>query len=562
MRHNHKYIILVVMAAHNPTLDQDHGPRTGGPAFEQVREAAQAMVAEGRGDEAFDFLLSALAAVLKKSRELELLLAKLRRVGRSSERVDPQQLALLFNELTSQLGSQAGTPDPEAEAREDAELEHEIEQAREEAGDEQSGGSKTQRATWRTQGVKREVHTVTVPPENRRCERCGQEKHRIGQDVSHVLEYVPAHFVEHEYRLEKWACRSCKRGVTTAPGPAKVIDRSAAGASVLAHAVVSKYADHTPLHRLHRIYDRSGVHVPVSTLADWVARAADRLEPLVHRIASRILEEAHVVGTDATGLPVLDPSTAENIQRGTIWAYVGDGKDVVFRYTPTGEGATGPWQFLAGRRGYIQADAASVFDRLFNGQVASAVEVGCWAHARRRFVALQDTDCRVAYPIKLIGRLYRIEHLADLKELSAPERARLRGQRSRRALDTLHGWLVSTLAKEPPASALAKACSYTINQWAALTRFLEDGRLGLDNNLVERQLRDIALGRKNFLFAGSHAGGHRAAILYSLLRTAAQHGVPPLPYLTDVLQRLANGSGPNRLDELLPDRWEPEQIPP
>lgn len=205
------------MDAHNPIHDQDHGPRTGGPAFERVREAAQAMVAEGRGDEAFDFLLSALAAVLKKSRELELLLAKLRRVGRSSERVDPQQLALLFDELTSQLGSQAGTPDPEAEAREDAELEHEIEQAREGAGDEQSGGSKTQRATWRTQGVKREVHTVTVPPENRRCERCGQEKHRIGQDVSHVLEYVPAHFVEHEYRLEKWACRSCKRGVTTTP---------------------------------------------------------------------------------------------------------------------------------------------------------------------------------------------------------------------------------------------------------------------------------------------------------------------------------------------------------
>jgi transposase len=516
------------------------------------------MMAEGRGDEAFDFLLSALAAVLKKSRELELLLAKLRRVGRSSERVDPGQLALLFDELVRQLGPEAGTPDLEAEAREDAELEQQIEQAR----DERSGGPKTERSTWRTEGVKREVHTVAVPPEQRRCERCGQEKHRIGEDVSHVLEYVPARFVEHEYHLEKWACRSCKRGVTTAPGPAKVIGRSPAGASVLAHVAVSKYADHTPLHRLHRIYERSGVQLPVSTLADWVAGVAERVEPLVECIASRILEGAYVVGTDATGLRVLDPTRAENIQRGTIWGYVGDGKDVVFRYTPTGEGATGPWEFLAGRKGYIQADASSVFDRLFNGQVASAVEVGCWAHARRRFVALQDTDCRVAYPIKLIGRLYRIEHLADLKELSPQERVRLRGERSRRALDTLHRWLVATLASEPPASEFAKASGYIINQWTALTRFLEDGRLGLDNNPVERQLRDIALGRKNFLFAGSHAAAQRAATLYSLLRTAAQHGAPPLPYLTDVLQRLADGWDEGRLDELLPDQWQTARPPP
>ena len=549
------------MSHRNPLHYHEDGAPAAGPAFEQVKEAAQAMVAEGRGEEAFDFLLSALAAVLKKSRELELLLAKLRRVGRSSERVDPGQLALLFEELVSQLGPGAGVPDLEAEAREDAELEQQIEEARQ-ASAERRGGSKTKRSTWRTEGVKREVHTVAVRSEERTCERCGQPKHKIGEDVSHLLEYVPSHFVEHEYRLEKWACRSCKRGVTTAPGPAKVLERSAAGASVLAHAVVSKYADHTPLHRLHRIYEQSGARLPVSTLADWMAGVAERVQPLVDRIVSRILKEAYVVGTDATGLPVLDSSRAENIQRGTIWAYVGDGKDVVFRYTPTGEGATGPWKFLAGRRGYIQADASSVFDRLFNGQVASAVEVGCWAHARRRFVALQDTDCRVAYPLKLISRLYRIERLADLRELPPQRRAALRGERSRRALDTLHGCLVASLAKEPPASDFAKACGYIINQWEALTRFLEDGRLGLDNNPVERQLRDIALGRKNFLFAGSHAAGRRTATLYSLLRTAVQHGVPPLPYLTDVLQHLADGWDQNRLDELLPDHWHPSRSPP
>ena len=400
-----------------------------------------------------------------------------------------------------------------------------------------------------------------MAPEERTCKRCGREKQKIGEDVSRLLEYVPGHFVDHEYHREKWACGTCKRGVTTAPAPEKVISRSGADASVLAHVVVSKYVDHTPLHRLHRIYDRSGVSIPVSTLSDWVGEVAERIEPLVERVASRILNAAHVVGTDATGLRVLDPTSPEHIQRGTIWALVGDGKDVVFRYAPTGEGASGPWEFLAGRKGYLQADAANVFDRLFNGQAASATEVGCWAHARRKFVALQDTDCRVAYPIKLIGRLYRIERLADARDLGPEERAALRRERSQRALDTLHPWLVATAAKEPPSSDLARACGYVLNQWAALTRFVEDGRLGLDNNGVERQLRDIALGRKNYLFAGSHDAARRSATLYSLMRTATQHGVPPLPYLTDVLRRLA-GCDEDRLDEVLPDRWSAGRAPP
>lgn len=530
-----------------------------GTAFQQVRETAQTMMAEGRQEEAFDFLLSALAAVLNKSRELELLLARMRRAGRSSERLDPGQLALLFEELIGQLGSGQEALDPEAEAREDAQLEREIEtalEARRERGEPEG----EPRRTWRTEGVRREVHTVELSCEERTCQRCGGEKKKIGEDLSPVLEYVPGHFVEHEYRLEKWACPTCKRGVSTAPAPTKVIGRSAADASVLAQVVVSKYVDHTPLHRQHRIYQRSGVTIPVSTLSDWVAEVAERVEPLVDRVAQRILHGAYVASTDATGLPVLDPTSPEHIQRGTIWALVGDEKDVVFRYTPTGEGASGPWEFLRGRKGYIQADASNVFDRLFNGQAASATEVGCWAHARRKFVALQDTDCRVAYPIKLITRLYRIERLADARGLTPEARTQLRGERSQRVLDTLHPWLVSTAAEEPPSSELARACGYVLNHWGPLTRFPEDGRLSLDNNLCERQLRDIALGRKNFLFAGSHAAAHRTANLYSLLRTAAQHGAPPLPYLTDLLRSLAAGG--DDLNQLLPDRWLASRAPP
>jgi transposase len=200
---------------------------------------------------------------------------------------------------------------------------------------------------------------------------------RIGVDVTRRLEYVPGHFVEHEYHLEKWACGRCKDGVTTAPAPAQVLTRSAADASVLAHLVVSKFADHTPLHRLSRIYARSGADLPVSTLSDWTAGVGAMVEPLVERLAARVLT-AYIVRTDATGLKVLDPQSPDHLEIGSIWAYVGDDRDVLFRYTPTGEGATGPWTFLAGRTGYVQADASNVFDRLFTGQRRTPWKSDAW----------------------------------------------------------------------------------------------------------------------------------------------------------------------------------------
>jgi transposase len=207
------------------------------------------------------------------------------------------------------------------------------------------------------------VHDCEVPTEARRCPTCGGEERPIGADLTHTLEYVPAHFVEHEYRLAKYACPRCKDGVTTAPGPGKVLDRSAADASLLADLVVSKYVDHCPLHRSHRIYHRDGVELPVSTMADWVAGVADLVAPVVERLGAR-LRQAYVVRTDATGLRVLDPASPAHIELGTMWCCVGDERDVVFRYASTGDGASGPWAFPAGRSGYLQADAASVFDRL------------------------------------------------------------------------------------------------------------------------------------------------------------------------------------------------------
>jgi transposase len=524
-------------------------------ALRQIKESAQALLQEGKTEETWEFLLSALEAVLSRNSDLELLVAKLRRIHLNprSERIDSVQLALLFDALVGQATA-AAAMDPEAEAQADAQLDREIEDAEQTAPETAPTKTRKPGPGWQTRGVERQVHHVEVPPAARTCADCGRPMKRIGEDVTRMLEYVPAHFVEHVYHLEKYACGGCKEGVTSAPGPAKVLERSAADASLLAHLAVSKFADHTPLHRLSRIYARSGAELPVSTLSDWTAGVGNLVAPLVERLVARVLA-ASIVRTDATGLRVLDPQSPENIQRGSMWAYIGDDRDVLFRYTPTGEGATGPWEFLAGRTGYIQADASNVFDRLFDGQAAAAVELGCWSHGRRRLVALQDTDCRVAYPLKLIGRLYRIEHLADARELTPEARAKLRGERSQPVLEKLKRWFVATSQSEPPSSDLAKAAAYPLNHWEALTRFVKDGRVSLDNNLCEQQLRDIALGRKNYLFAGSHDAARRAAALYSLTRTCARYGVPPLPYFTDVLAKLASGWDPDRLEELLPHRW-------
>jgi len=510
---------------------------SGGAALAQVRSAVDELERSGRQNEVRDYLLCALAAVLQKSSELELLIAKLQRerVGKRGERTDTAQLALLLEELLR--NAPQPEVDPEALAREDEELTKEIESAEAESG----SPVKPRRGSWRTsEKVPREVTLHELPAADKKCARCGREKSPMGHDEREILDYIPARFVVRAHKMEKYACGYCKDAVATAPGPSDVVDQLSAGTSLVAHVVVSKYADHVPLTRLAGIYGRSGATISVSTLSGWVASAAGRLAPIVQALEERV-KRALVIGTDATGLKVLDSASPENIERGTMWCYVGDGKDVLFRYAPTGEGETGPWEFLRNRTGYVQADAASVFDRVFDGRAGAASEVGCWAHARRKFVALQDTDCRVPYPLTLMARLYRIEHLAQARKLSPKERMLLRRERSLPVLEKLKQSLAAGLPNEPPSSELAKAARYVLNHWGALTRFLDDGRLLLDNNITEQQMRGVALGRKNYLFAGSHDAARRAAVLYSIVRTCAQHGVAPLPYITDALQKLNNG---------------------
>jgi transposase len=541
-------------------MDEGDTRRGEAHALRQIRESAQKLLSQGKSGEAWELLFSALEAVLAKNRDQELLIAKLRRerIGQKSERLDPAQMQLLFEAMAA-LPVQEAPVAVEEEQREDAKLDREIEAA-EHARPKEPGKKRKAGAGWKSSNVEQQVHRVEVGAADRKCAKCGCEMKPLTGDVTRRLEFVPGHFVEHEYHLETLACGTCKEGVTTAPAPPQVLDRSAAGASVLSDLIVGKFVNHTPLHRKNRGYAQLGVDIPVSTLSDWVAGVGDLVQPLVDRLAKRVLRST-ILRTDATGLLVLDPDSPDNVVRGSMWCYVGDDRDVVFRYTQTGEGETGPWTFLAGREGYIQADASNVFDRLFNGQVAKAVELGCWSHARRKLFALEDTDCRVAYPLKLIGRLYRVEHLADARELAPKSRAKLRKERSSPILEKLRRWFTATVASEPPSADLAKAAAYSLNHWIALTRFVEDGRISPDNNLCEQQMRDIAQGRKNYLFAGSHDAARRAAALYSLTRTCIQHRVPPQPYFTDVLGKLATGCTEAQMDKLLPHCWRPPSHP-
>lgn len=403
--------------------------------------------------------------------------------------------------------------------------------------------------------LRREPVLIPVPEAERTCPCCGEAREVIGHDDSEVLELEPLHFKVLRYEREKMACKKCSEGgIVTAPTGDKVWEKSLAGPGLLSQIVVSKYEDHVPLNRFRTVCRRSGVDIALSTLAAWVARVATDLEPL-NEESWKELQNSHIIQTDASGLRVLDRDHEDGIVRGSMWSYVGDRGIVCFRYTETGTGKEGPWAALAKRSGYVQADAASVFDRVYNGKVATATELGCWAHVRRRFWKLSDSDPRAMRAVELIGKLYRIEDLADARGLTYQERCELRQTSSVPVLARIKAWLDKVVRSENPKSELVSAAKYPLNHWIALTRFVEDGRIDLDNNLCELQIRSLAVGRRTWLFAGSHAAARNAAILYGLLRTCALQRIDPKEWLEDVLIKLGSGWPKSRIRELLPQHW-------
>jgi transposase len=388
------------------------------------------------------------------------------------------------------------------------------------------------------------------------CPKCGGELRRLGEDVTEVLEYVPASFKAIRHVRPKFSCRRCE-SITQAPMPSLPIERGRPGPGLLAHVLVSKYADHLPLYRQSGIYAREGVELERSTLADWVGRSAALLAPLVEALAKEVMA-SNVLHGDDTPVPVLAPGTGKT-KTGRLWAYVRDERPhggqrapaAVFFYSPDRKGER-PQEHLKPFRGVLHADGYAGFNAIF--EKGAVAEAACWAHVRRKFF---DVHAANGSPIakealNRIAALYGVEEEARGKP--PDERRRLRQGKAKPLIDDLHAWLAANKLRLSPKSDLAAAIRYALGRWTALARYLGDGRLEIDNNAAERAIRPLALGRKNYLFAGSDSGGERAAAIYSLIGTARLGGLDPEAYLRDVLARIADHPI-NRIGELLPWNW-------
>ncbi|KAB2837913.1 MAG: IS66 family transposase, partial [Burkholderiales bacterium] len=389
-------------------------------------------------------------------------------------------------------------------------------------------------------------------PESCTCGQCGAHLSLIGEDVSEQLDVEPARFFVHRHIRPQYACRSCET-VRAAPLPPAVIEGSLAAPGLLAWVVTQKYLGPLPLYRVEAISARNGVALARSTLAAWVGRIGVAVAPLAQRLAEHLKARA-VLHADETPVPQLDPGRGST-RRATLWAYsnnrLAQGPPiVVFDYQPT-RGGQHAQDFLAGWRGTLMVDDYVGYKALFAG--GEVIELACWAHARRKFFDLQAAQPhpRAALALAKIGELYAIER--DARALSSQARAALRQAEAQPRLAALYSWLLDTRSAVAPGSGMAKAIDYTLKRWAALVRYAGSGELPIDNNPIENAIRPIALGKKNWLFAGSERAGQRAAAIQSLLATAQLNGIEPYAWLKATLEKLPTWPH-RRLDELLPLR--------
>lgn len=410
------------------------------------------------------------------------------------------------------------------------------------------------------------IHEIHPPEEELICPCCGEKKSIFAQDVTEELDVVPAKFFVNRYVRYKYACRRCEGYVSAGTLPPRPMDKGIPGPGVLAQVITSKYADHLPLYRQEQIYRRVGLDIPRSTMCGWVSYVASALSPIVEVMRASVMA-SRKVHTDDTPITVLDPSVKPiGSRKGYMWVYISDHDDVVFEYTNSRK-RDGPESFLRGYCGYLQADAFSGYDRIYAG--GDIIEVACWAHARRKFFDAQTSHgTEVDRVLELIGRLYAVERRAKARGVSAERRLAWRQRYSCRRLVRLREELDRLSLSVLPRSPLGKAITYTLNNWKALRRYIEAPFLSIDNNHSERQIKQMVIGRKNWLFAGSEDGAVSAAILFSVIVSCKLAGLDPFAYLRDVLMRIHTHPA-DHVHELIPREWgsrfgtaTPEQAQP
>jgi transposase len=390
------------------------------------------------------------------------------------------------------------------------------------------------------------------------CPTCGQGLERIGEDVSEQLDIIPAKFFVRRHVRPKYCCRHCEQ-LHAAALPAQPIDKGIAAPGLIAHVAAGKYLTHLPLYRQEAEFERMGVPIPRSTMAGWFGELQVLIEPLVERLMEKLTTE-RLLHADETPVPVLDPGSGKTAT-GYLWAYRSGPwstlQAVAFDFAMS-RASEWPTQFLAPFSGTLVVDGYAGYNAVLRRP--QVIEAGCMAHARRPFYAIvQATGSPIAqYALIEIGKLYVIER--EIKHQLPEERARCRQQRAGPILAEFKRWLHQTYAKSPPQSAIGKALAYSINRWPALTHYLEDGWLNIDNNPVENAIRGIALGKKNWLFAGSEAGGRRAAQFYTLIETAKLNDINPHEYLRHILTALPSAKAKD-LDALLPWNYCPKPQP-
>ena len=390
-------------------------------------------------------------------------------------------------------------------------------------------------------------------PDSTTC-TCGCQMTRISEDVAEKLDYTPGSFTVQRHVRGKWACKPCAT-LSQAPVPAQVIDKGMPSAGLLAHVLIAKYADHLPLYRQETLFGRAGLAIPRSTLAQWVGQCGVALQPLVDALKVIMLTH-HVLHADETPVAMLDPGAGKT-RRAYLWSYsIGahdPAKAVIYDFAQSRAGQHAR-DFLGEWRGTLVCDDYSGYKAL----IAQGVqEAGCMAHARRKFFDLHKANkSQIAHEaIHYFGQLYQIER--EVAELEPDKRAQIRQDRAKPIADALHAWLMTQRQRVPNGSGTAAAIDYSLKRWAPLTHYLTDGCVPIDNNWIENQIRPIAIGRKNWLFAGSLRAGKRAAAVMSLVQSAKLNGHDPYFYLKDVLTRLP--MQPNsRIEELLPHCWKPQ----